>query len=114
MMFNKMRIEKLFNRLRDKGLFWSYAKTICFEECGEKLLIEHLLKYADFNDIKEALELFGKNLLKQVWVERSKGDQRFIKTNLMIARVFFCMDVESNYFKESQNGRFEKLKLLTS
>ena len=29
----------------------------------------------------------------------------------MLARVFFGMDVEADYFKEVKNARFEKLKL---
>ncbi len=36
------------------------------------------------------------------------------KLNLMIARVFFGMEVESDYFREIKNARFEKLKLLAS
>jgi len=32
----------------------------------------------------------------------------------MLARVFFGMDVESSYFKEVKNARFEKLKMFAS
>jgi len=105
---------KLFNKLRDKGIFWSYSKDISYTECGQKLLIEYLLKYADFDDINLCLKLFGKRKVKRVWEEKLKSDKRFIKLNLMLARVFFGMDVESNYFKEVKNARFEKFKLLAS
>ena len=105
---------KLFEQLRDKGLFWSYSKEIAYEEFGEKLLIEYVLKYADFDDIKLCLELFGKRAVKSVWEEKLKSDRSFIKTNLMIARVFFGMDVESDYFKGVKNARLEKLRLLAS
>ena len=106
----KQKIE-LFYRLRDKGLFWSYSKSM---EYNEKLLIEYTLKYADFDDIVLLLKLFGKRKVKLVWDRTMKSDQRFIKLNLMLARVFFGMDVESNYFKGVKNERFEKLKMLAS
>ena len=105
---------KLFNRLRDKGIFWSYSKDMSYEEFGEKLLIEYVLKYADFDDIKLCLKLFGKRKVKRVWEEKLKSDKSFIKINLMLARVFFGMDVEADYFKEVKNARFEKFKLLAS
>jgi len=105
---------KLFEYLRNKGIFWSYSKEISYEEFGEKLLIEYILKYADFDDIAKCLELFGIKKVKSVWEEKLKSDKTFIKTNLMIARVFFKMDVESDYFKGLKNARLEKLKLLAS
>ncbi len=105
---------KLFEYLRDKGLFWSYSRDISYEEFGAKLLIEYILKYADFDNIKSCVELFGKKRVKSVWEEKLKSDKAFIKTNLMIARVFFGMDVESDYFKGARNERVEKLRLLAS
>lgn len=105
---------KLFNKLRDKGIFWSYSKDITYQQSGNSLFIEYILKYGDFNDIVEAFKLFEKATIKKIWEERVQSDQRFIKLNLMIARVFFAMDVESSYFKEKKNARFEKLKLLTA
>lgn len=62
----------LFNKLRDKGLFWSYSKEISYEETGENLLIEYLYKYADFDDIRLGFELFGKRVMKRVWKRNSK------------------------------------------
>jgi len=104
---------QLFNRLRDKGLFWSYSKDITFDEAGEKLTIEYILKYGDFDDIVSCIKLFGKNKTKAIWNERLKSDKQFIKTNLMIARVFWGMDVESDYFKGIKNERLEKLRMLS-
>jgi len=94
---------KLFSKLRDKGIFWSYSKNMSYEECGEKLLIEYVLKYADFDDIELCLKLFGKRKVKLVWEEKLKSDRSFIKINLMIARIFFGMNVEANYFKGVKN-----------
>lgn len=104
----------LFNKLRDKGIFWSYSKEIQYEKVKENIIIEYLLKYGDFDDIRLGFKLFGKRFLKKVWEEKLMDDKSFIKTNLMIARVFFGMDVESDYFKEVKNARFEKFKLLAS
>ena len=81
----------LFNKLRDKGIFWSYSKDISYEKAGETLLIEYLFKYADFDDIQQGFELFGKRVMKHVWEDKLKGDKRFIKLNFMIARVFLGM-----------------------
>ncbi len=104
----------LFNKLRDKGIFWSYSKEISYEEAGERLLIEYLYKYGDFDDISLGFRLFGKRVMKQVWEEKLKSDKRFIKLNFMIARVFLGMDVEANYFKGIKNARLEKFKMLAS
>ena len=105
---------KLFNKLRDKGFFWSYSEDISFDVAGESLTIEYLLKYGDFDDIRLGFEFFGKRVVRKVWDEKLKSDKQFIKTNLLIARVFFGMDVESDYFKELKNERLEKFKLLAS
>jgi len=104
----------LFDKLRDKGIFWSYSKNITYDEAGENITIEYLLKYGDFDDIVLGFKLFGKRVMKKVWEKKLKSDKQFIKLNLMLARVFFDMDVESDYFKEVKNERFEKFKLLAS
>lgn len=105
---------KLFEKLRDKGIFWSYSKSVSYEDIGSGLFAEYLLKYGDFDDIKLGFELFGKRYMKQIWEEKLTSDKSFIKTNLMLARIFFGMDVESDYFKGVKNARLEKLKLLAS
>jgi len=105
---------KLFEKLRDKGIFWSYSKSISYDEFSNSIFVEYLLKYGDFDDIKLGLKLFGKRYIKKVWEDKLKSDKSFIKTNLMLARVFFNMNVESSYFKEIKNERLEKLRLLAS
>jgi len=105
---------KLFNKLRDKGIFWSYSKSIEYSKAGDSLFIEYLLKYGDFDDIVLGFKLFGKRAMKKVWEAKLKSDRSFIKLNLMLSRIFFGMDVEASYFKEVKNARFEKLKLLAS
>ncbi len=105
---------KLFEKLRNKGIFWSYSKSISYQEINCTLFVEYLLKYGDFDDIKLGIKLFGKRYVKKVWGQKLKSDKSFIKTNLMLARVFFDMNVESSYFKDVKNERFEKFRLLAS
>jgi REP element-mobilizing transposase RayT/transcriptional regulator len=106
--------DKLFKKLRDKGIFWSYSKTMTYEEVGNKLFIEYLYKYGDFDDIELAFTLFGKRVMKSIWEETLVSDRRFKKLNFMIARVFLGMKIEADYFKEVKNARFEKFKMLAS
>jgi hypothetical protein len=104
----------LFKRQKDKGIFWSYSQDIQYNNFNQNIFIEYTLKYGDFDDIKLLLKLFGKRVTESVWEEKLKSDKQFIKINLMIARVFFNMDVESDYFKKVKSERLEKFKLLAS
>ncbi len=104
----------LFEKLKNKGIFWSYAKDLIYEKVNVALFIEYVLKYADFDDIKLSFELFGKKEIRAVWEDKMKSDKSFIKTNLMIARLFFGMKVESDYFRNMKNARLEKLRMLAS
>ncbi len=104
----------LFNKLRDKGIFWSYSKMITYEEAGKSLFIEYLYKYGDFDDIKLGFTLFGKRVMKSIWEETLVSDKRFKKLNFMIARVFLGMKIEPSYFKEVKNARLEKFRMLAS
>jgi hypothetical protein len=109
-----MTKQQLFKKLRDKGIFWSYSKDISYEKAGDRLFLEYLLKYGDFDDLIWAFKLYPKETIRQVWEQKLKDDKRFIKLNLMLARVFFGMDVESSYFKEIKNARLEKFKMFAS
>jgi len=109
-----MARKQLFNKLKNKGIFWSYSKELTYEKAGDKLFLEYLLKYGDFDDLILAFRLYEKVYIKTIWEEKLKDDKRFIKLNLMLARVFFGMDVESSYFKEVKNARLEKLRMFAS
>lgn len=104
----------LFNRFREMGLFWSYSKDINYDHAGPELLIEYLLKYGDFDDIKLGFELFGKRLMKKIWQDRLISNRQFLRINVMLARVFFNMDVDGDYFDRVKNDWFEKLKVFAS
>jgi REP element-mobilizing transposase RayT len=103
---------RLFDTLKDRGLFWSYSKTLSYEQLGDIALCEALLKYADFDDLSIAFKLFGKKTMRQIWMEKVIDDKRFIRLNVFIGRVFFSMNIESDFFKDIKNARTEKLRLL--
>ncbi len=105
--------ERLFEKLKKEGLFWSYDKQIKYENFSESVFIEHALKYGDFDDIKKLIQLFGKRKVKKIWESTMKNDTRFIKINLLIARVFLGLKIESKDLK-GKNERFEKLRFFAS
>ena len=97
-----------------KSVIMINTKEITYEGAGDKLLIEYLLKYGDFDDLVSAFSLYDQTYIRFIWEATLKGDKRFIKLNLMLARLFFGMNVESDYFKEVKNARLEKLRMLAS
>jgi len=106
--------EVLFNKLKDLGVFWSYSKELNYQQCGNELFIEYLLKYGDFDDIVQGFKLFGKRIVKSVWQSRVISNNQFVRLNVMLANVFFDMDVDGGYFKNIENERYKKLRMLAS
>jgi putative transposase len=104
--------ERLFEKLKAKGLFWSYSLGICYDESKDDLLIETTLKYADMDDIKMLFKVYGKQRVRQLWEKQLRNDSRFKKLNYFLARVFFGMNVEAQDFAGVKNDRAEKLRLL--
>lgn len=47
------------------------------------------MKYAEFDDLVTAFDVFGLKFMKKIWLEKLVDDKRFIRLNLFIARVFF-------------------------
>lgn len=80
---------KLFDKLKAKGIFWSYDDTVLVESIGDNIFIEHTLKYGDFDDLVEIFSLYNKQKLLHIWGMELKSDMRFKKLNLMLARVFW-------------------------
>ena len=108
------RKEGLFEKIKQKGLFWSYEKSIRLEDVNEGILIEQVLKYGDLDDLAELVSLYGKTKTFEVWEATLKDDSRFLKLNLFLARVFFGLDVEADYFKGGMHAREKKLRFLAS
>jgi hypothetical protein len=70
---------KLFEKLKAKGIFWSYSDQVSFLEVNTETMIEHVLKYADYDDIVELFKLYGKRAIFRVWGKVLKNDLRFKK-----------------------------------
>lgn len=106
--------QELFLKIKQKGLFWSYEKKLEYSPLLDMLLIENILKYGDFDDLKKLFSLYGKKILKKTWEEKLCKDTRFIKLNYFLARIFFGMDIEADYFKGGMSERERKLRILAS
>ena len=106
--------QELFLATKEKGLFWSYDKKLEYSESLDILLIENVLKYGDFADLKQLFNLYGKRAVKKIWKEKLINDTRFIKLNYFLARIFFGMDVEADFFKGGMSDREKKLRMLAS
>jgi hypothetical protein len=104
-------LKEIFQKLKKKGMFWSYNHQISLAEIGDDIFLEHVLKYGDMDDIKASIDHYGLQKVQSVWEQTMVPDKRFMKMNLMLARVFFNMDVESDYFQERQHGRFTRRNL---
>ena len=109
-----MTKEQLFTKLKNKGIFWSYSKDIILNKIGDRIFIEYVLKYGDFDDIVLIFKLYDKEFIRKIWQKSLVSDRRFIKLNLMLARVFFDMDIESNYFRGLESERYKKLRLFVT
>ena len=92
------------NKHYSSNIFWNIEKN---SNINDTSIIEHTLKYGDFCDIIKLFKKFDKNKIKKIWLKTMANDTRFLKINLMIARIFFDMDVEKEYFRELNNARFK-------
>ena len=87
-----------------KNIFWNMENS---SKKDDKTIIEHTIKYGDFDDIVKLFKKYNKNYIKTIWLENIANDKRFLKLNVMMARIFFDMNVESDYFEGLKNGRFK-------
>ena len=104
----------LFDSIKAKGLFWSYAPTISYSLDKDNLLCEIVLKYGDIEDIHNLFALYGESTVREIWEKAVKPDSRFKRLNYFIARVFFNLDVEASDFENLQHERIAKFRLLAN
>ena len=86
------------------NIFWNIDKN---SKKDDSTIIEHTIKYGDFSDIVDLFNKYKSSYIKDIWLKNIANDSRFLKLNLMIARIFFDMNVESDYFKRLSGGRFQ-------
>ena len=89
---------------KPNNLFWNIKDD---SKVDKATLIEHTIKYGDLDDIRGLFEKIDKKDIKQIWLKTMAWDERFLKINHMIARIFLDMDVESDFFKGLKSGRFK-------
>jgi len=104
--------EQLFEKEKKKGLFWSYAPSISYHTVGPEIVKEQVLKYGDFDDISQAFVLYGTQSMYGTWEKTLKPDVRFKKLNLFLARIFFDLDIEADYFTGGMSEREKKLRII--
>ena len=102
--------KQMFDRMRAKGLFWSYAPNITYDAGKDSLLCETVLKYGDLDDIRELFVSFGKKEVRRVWEQSLRSDVRFKRLNYFLARVFFGLDVEACDFEGLEHARLAKFR----
>lgn len=103
---------ELFEKVKSNGFLWSYDKGVQFKDFPEKIFIEHTLKFADIPELCVLFRLYDLSYLKMIWKEMVAWDTSFLKTNVMLGKLFFDLDCDASYFTSFKNPRYERLKLL--
>ena len=106
--------ELFFTEILHRGLFWSYDKNLKYSPSLDSLLIEKVLKYGDIPDLIKLFSLYHKQTIKKIWEKEMVKDNRFTKLNYFLARSFFGMEVEAEFFKGGKNDRERKFRVLAS
>lgn len=108
------KIVALFEKMKNKNFFWSYAKDITAAEVNPDILAETVLKYGDVEDIKLLFTCYDETYLREVWVQRLLFDNRFKKLNFYLAKIFFDVDLELLKQERKDDDRRNKLRMLAS
>ncbi len=110
-----MTKETLFKKMQAQNIFWSYAAETS-KDIPDSVFIEHILIYADVDEIKVLFKVFSKEEIKRVWDEKMVPDSRYRRVNYYLAKFFFEIeDIEQYLTKKSLlYSRYEKLKRLSS
>lgn len=110
-----MNKKELFDKLKSQNIFWSYdVKTS--NDISDSIFIEHVLIYADVDEIKDLFKIYDKKEIIRIWNERIIPDERFRRLNYYLSRYFFDIDNFETYLRENSkiNSRYEKLKRIST
>lgn len=95
--------------MKNNNLFWSYAG----QPDKDSIIIEHILKYADVDLIKDALNTYGTARCKEVWEKNVIPDKRLNKLNHFLAKFIFKISMDdksiNKYFMLHQKSRADKI-----
>ncbi|HMB40426.1 MAG: hypothetical protein KGY61_00945 [Desulfobacterales bacterium] len=108
------KLAGLFEKMKSKNFFWSYAKEISLDEIDSAILVETVLKYGDVEDIKVLFNCYDKLYLREVWIKRLVFDDRFRKLNFYLAKIFFDTNLERLKQERKGDDRGNKLRMLAS
>ena len=93
----------LIEKLREENRFWSYAPGFADSDVPDEIIIEKTLVYLDLDEIKVLFELYGKQKVKRVWLERLVPQGEYLHTlNRFFAWFYFRVKKPDMYIKSME------------
>ena len=93
----------LIEKLKEENRFWSYAPGFKDSDVPDEILIEKTLVYLDLDEIKVLFELYGKQKVKRVWLERLVPQGEYLHTlNRFFAWFYFRVKKPDMYIKSME------------
>jgi hypothetical protein len=107
--------EQFLQDMADRNLFWSYDRNLLFL-LPDAVIIEHVLKYGDTDDIIFLFKIYKYQFVKDVWTKSVLSDQRYKNLNYYLGKVFFHIkDFEGYSAKHSPSfNRYDRIRQLAS
>ncbi len=102
----------LVKKLVKKGLLWSYSPSKIKENIPDSIIIEHTLKYLDFEDIKLLFKVYPRKEILKICEKTVFTEKRFKRLSYFLVKVFFN-GLPEEYIKKGVK-RIDRLKLLAS
>jgi len=93
----------LIEKLKEENRFWCYAPGFADSDVPDDILIEKTLVYLDLDEIRMLFELYGKQKVKHVWLERlvPQGDYLY-SLNRFFAWFYFRVKKPDMYVKSME------------
>lgn len=93
----------LIEKLREEKCFWSYATDFAESDVPDDIIIEKTLIYLDLDEIKALFELYGKQKVKRIWLERLVPQGDYLYTlNRFFAWFYFKAKHPDTYIKSME------------
>lgn len=110
----KQKLIGLFEKMKAKNFFWSYADNISPDQIDDAVFVETVFKYGDVEDIRLIFACYEKHFLQDAWSRRVLFDDRFKKLNFYLAKIFFDLDPEQVKRERKSDDRGYKLRMLAA
>jgi len=93
----------LIEKLKEENRFWSYAPGFADSDVPDEIIIEKTLVYLDLDEIKVLFELYGKQKVKRVWLERLVPQGEYLHAlNRFFAWFYFRVKKPDMYIKSME------------